>query len=359
MARQRLACIFVALFHQRNNIMQISFLAIALIIRSFMAIEQAPDHTGSIGCRGHQIEEQVSVPEATDVVLQSVDGGLSWQGAGTGLPADVHAYAVLADDDEVLLGAYSGLYRSNTALSAPAWQREFFMNDNITGIFPGQAGPYVVCYNQGFFQNLTGTDIWMPVHNNLEDKSVYAVLENGAGALFVGCESGIFKSVDQGNTWLQVYNGPRVTSLAVANGVLVGSTTRGILRSTDAGEHWDWALNSNEPSLSVRHIREGFVTILQGDRTFEPVKINELMLSTDGGASWQRMSESLPEALRDVYALEEVGEYLFACSENGIFRSEDRGKTWKHVLAAPAGKGDFFKLSACGKSIFTLVINGC
>ena len=59
------------------------------------------------------------------------------------------------------------------------------------------------------------------MHNSLEDHTVRTVLETPDGVVFVGCESGLYKSADGGNSWKQVYAEDGINSLAVSGGVLI------------------------------------------------------------------------------------------------------------------------------------------
>ncbi|MBK6932880.1 MAG: exo-alpha-sialidase, partial [Saprospirales bacterium] len=317
-----------------------------------------------------------------NIVFRSADGGQTWQDVSAGLPGDLQVRGVFAGGDEVLLGAESGVYRSNTAPVAPIWEKALFLNENITAIFPGRAGPYACSYWNGFFQEIL-PGIWEPVHTAMKDKMVHTVLETPDGTVFVGCDSGIFKSADGGKTWKQVFAEGMVTSLVASDDVLVGGGFRGVLRSTDGGEHWGWVLTEDGMALKTGRIGGNFVAITSGfgppgAETTHPVGLaaNRLRSSTDGGKTWQRMDESLSAALfspalsiknmdarwsglpRAINDIEQVGEYLFCSLEAGVFRSADQGKTWTLVL--PSYDGKSFEMTKLGNVIFAVSINaGC
>lgn len=301
-----------------------------------------------------------SPPTPAGIILQSADGGRSWKDLRVELSGKEQPISICVAGGELWLGTNKGLYRGSAVLPAPEWEKEFFPEEAVTGIFPGKSGPYVLSEWSGFFQKLPFANLWLPLHNHLKDNIVNAVFESPDGALFVGCRSGIFKSADAGNTWLQVYDACRVSNLTEANGVLIGGGSRGIVRSTDGGEHWQEVLSAGSAAFHVRYTGQGFMAIFEGREGAGFEKKRELYVSADNGASWRRLTESLPPALRSIYTLEQAGAYLFACSDAGIFSSADGGQTWEQVRPAmPGGAGNFYRLIASDRAIFVLPIQGC
>lgn len=296
----------------------------------------------------------------TGILFRSTDGGRTWKDLRVDLSGKEQPISFCVAGGELWLGTNKGLYRGSAVLPAPEWEKEFFPEEAITGIFPGKSGPYVLSEWSGFFQKLPFANLWLPLHNHLKDNIVNAVFESRSGALFVGCRSGIFKSADAGNTWLQVYDGCKVSDFAEANGVLIGGGSGGMVRSTDGGEHWQEVLSAGSAAFHVRYTGQGFMAIFEGREGAGFEKKRELYVSADNGATWRRLTESLPPALRSIYTLEQAGAYLFACSDDGIFSSADGGQTWEQVHSAPpGGNGNFFKLITSGAAIFVLPIQGC
>ena len=106
------------------------------------------------------------------------------------------------------MAASNQLFRSSSSAKAPIWknqllQNELLQNIEISNLFHGKNGLYVGSYRHGFFKELPGANLWMPMDHALEDKTIRSVLEIADGTLFVGVESGLFKSVDGGTSWKQ------------------------------------------------------------------------------------------------------------------------------------------------------------
>lgn len=310
----------------------------------------------------------------TDVVFKSADGGQTWQDVSAGLPKEVQVGCVLASDHEVYLGTSEGLYRSGTDRARPIWQKEIFLWSGVSNLYPGKAGPYVCSFGNGFFQELPGTGVWMPMHNALKDKTVQTVLEAPDGTFFVGCNSGIYKSADGRKTWKKVYEGSMVTSLVAADGVLVGGGARGLLRSTDGGEHWFPVLTEDGSIRNTAFVDGRLVCISNGGGPWKEVvadpegKSSKMRASSDGGTTWQRMDadlslerfkDDMSERLamtRGIYDIEQAGQYLFCSLDAGIFRSSDQGKTWTLVRAATGTKQ--FRLAVSGQVVYAVMVSG-
>ena len=355
--------------------MHIHLFALLVFFQSFTACQQDQERTrplaASIGALS--VVDSLRNPEtAANIVFQSVDGGQSWQDVSAGLPNNVSTEGVFISGGEVFLGTGNGLYRSSSTARAPVWQKEFLLEGRINDVFPGRAGLYATSYAHGLFQNLAGTGMWHAVSTSLPDKSVRTVLESKDGSIFLGTDSGIFKSADGGKTWKQVFAGGIVLDLVAAGNVLIGGSFLGVLRSTDGGEHWAEVLNETILAKKTGLLGDRFVTILG---TKDPSQVNpegvtqRLRVSADGGQTWQRMEQPLLPLqgaydmdasllqVRDIHDIVQLGEILFCSFDTGIYRSLDQGKTW--LLVYPSDGKSRFTLGVSGKVVYAVQGGGC
>ncbi|MCC6282918.1 MAG: exo-alpha-sialidase [Saprospiraceae bacterium] len=355
-------------------------LAFVFFFQSLVSCQQHQEDvlpvSADLGFQSSKTQDQWmehAIPMAKDIIFQSLDGGQTWQDVSAGLPEGLYVSCVFAADGEVILGTGKGLYRSSTISPVPVWEKDFFVNEEISGITQGTNGRYYCSYENGVFQEIANAGIWISRFNNLEDKTIRTVLETGDGALFLGTNSGIYKSADGGVNWKKVYSGGMVLNLVASGDVLIGGGMQGVLRSTDGGEHWDNVLNDNIFAKRTGLLQNRFVTILG---TEDPSVINpegitsRLRFSADGGKTWQRMEQTLlplqgmydmDEDLsqaRDLYDIIQVGEYLFCSFDTGIFRSSDQGKTWELVLPS-TDKRVLSSMTVSGKVIYAIAGGGC
>ena len=106
-------------------------------------------------------------------------------------------------------------------------------------------------------------------------------------------------------------------------------------------------LNEGGVGIAVERIKGGFAAITYNTES----KTRRVRTSYDGGKTWQPIDAGLPASL-SIASIIEVGEYFFCGHPTGIFRSSDKGKTWKLLL--PSVKGKMFKLSVSGNVIYAL-----
>lgn len=356
--------------------MRIHILALLLFIQSLVACQQSPEKTqlltADLGFNAATDALEQSDPPAANIVFQSTDEGENWQDVSAGLPKKIDIWGVLGSKNEVFLGGQDGVYR-RTGAHGSAWEKFLFMYGAISSISAGQAGVYVCSEDGGLFQNVPGTDIWKSLSNNLEEKRIYTVLERSAGALLIGAFNGIYKTVDNGKTWKQVFSADLIMDFAVSGDVLLAAGVKGILRSTDGGEHWNYALAGKcayriEPGRTADH----FYAVLGTDDYSKPEPegiTNRLRASDDGGKSWHRlelaplpfegnydMDDDLTDA-KDIYNVVQTEKYLFCCFNTGVFRSSDQGKSWELVFA-PKGK-QAYRLILSGNVLYAVPAAGC
>ncbi len=338
--------------------MCLQMLAYLLFLQSFFSCQSVQENTPQLEAKldltsftaARQKPETAAQP-ASGLVFQSIDGGQTWQDVSVGLPADLPVDYLLAKNGEVFLGSAKSLYRSKSSSTAPpVWEKEMLLNEHFTGVFPSHTGLYAHSNQNGFFQNIS-KDIWIPVFSDLKNQTFRTLVETQDGTFFIGTDNGIFKSTDQGKTWRHVYKHGWMFQMVESDGVLICTNQYGILRSTDKGEHWNLVISEGGVGISAEVIKGGFAAITYNTES----ETRRLRISTDTGKTWQAIDAGL-SAQASISSIKELGEYLFCGHPTGIFRSADRGKTWKLVL--PAIKEKVFHLSVSGKVIYVIPQSG-
>jgi hypothetical protein len=324
---------------------------------------------------------------AANIVFRSADGGQTWQDISDGLPVSLKDDAsggrdvFFADDNGLWLTDGNGIYHSKPNFTAPFWNKEIFPNEH-SSIAPGKAGIFAYNYSGGgIFQKTNGTGVWSPVFTNFPAKRVFSVSETAGGTVFIGSDRGLFKSTNSGQSWKQL-NAPTGGKIVESNGVLLASCQKGILRSTDDGESWALVISEGGVGIDIERIEGGFAAI-----NYSTVaKTRRIRTSYDGGKTWQAIDAGLlahgfidpilPPVNADLPAqsfsdstwhpkdttiltvptyittIIQVGENFFCGHTDGIYRSSDKGKTWK--LVHPSVKGKMFILSVSGNVIYAL-----
>jgi photosystem II stability/assembly factor-like uncharacterized protein len=202
-----------------------------------------------------------------------------------------------------------------------------------------------------FFAKIYGKNVWLPLSLNFPETEVRTVFETAGGTVLISSGNGLFKSINNGKTWKRVGTGGWVMKIVESNGVLLATSQKGILRSTDNGENWHCVINEGGVGIAVERIKGGFAAITYNTES----KTRRVRISYDGGTIWQPIDAGLPASL-SIASIIEVGEYFFCGHPSGIFRSSDKGKTWKLLL--PSIENKVFNLSASGNVIYAIPRDG-
>jgi photosystem II stability/assembly factor-like uncharacterized protein len=228
-----------------------------------------------------------------DAIMKSADGGKTW----SSLPAPravmtrsgqqarregrVHInalHAVQLDKLALFAGTDSGLFRSLNA--GTSWEQVKA---------PGLAGVPVLA-------------IYTP--------------PNGASRLAVQTRNDLLVSHDSGRTWQSAAlpAGYYVYDLALPaeqNVAILAATSRGLLRSTDEGVHWE-LVSEGVPASTVDSVR------FNPDQRLEAflVQYGNVYRTADGGESWQRFSNDglRDSAVRMLWFAPDLPRRIFALS---------------------------------------------
>ena len=155
--------------------------------------------------------------------------------------------------------------------------------------------------------------------------------------------------------------------MAESNGVLVAISNRRIIRSTDNGENWEFVTSEGGVAFDVKQISGGFPAL-----TPTSANIRGVSTSYDGGKTWQtddaglqdkvvidsifRTWNTRPSVKAFQTSISQVGENFLCTHPDGIFRSSDKGKTWKLLL--PAVEGKVFNVIVSGNVIYAIPSKG-
>jgi hypothetical protein len=287
------------------------------------------------------------------IVFRSFDGGQSWQDISEGLPGDKLVGSLFVNDRGFYLRTGKYIYHSKPNNIAPFWEKEIFPDEH-SNIAPGKSGIFAYDYHQGQFrQKIDGSSEWSPIYENFQLKGILNVFETAAGTVFIVCDRGrgLFRSTDNGKNWKEVTRG--VWKMVESNGVLMASSINGTIRSTDDGETWETVVSEGGVGIDIAPIDGGFASITFNTQS----NTRRVRTSYDGGKTWQAIDADLPPSM-NISSIIQVGKYFFCGHPNGIFRSADKGKTWKLLLPSIEGKG--FNLSVSGNVIYAIPgIGGC
>jgi hypothetical protein len=181
---------------------------------------------------------------------------------------------------------------------------------------------------------------------------VYAVAGSPkqAGVLFAGTTSGIFKSIDAGNTWNALKSGPayQVNSIIIDTidpAVIYSGGSEGVLKSRDGGLTWQRTYLPGPSDVIVlvsNSLRSS--TLFAGVDLGGIPSTPSVYRSTDAGITWALLPSSPigafalacdPTNSDVVYAGVSKGGFNSPSTSTAVYKTSDSGGTWAKVADLP------------------------
>lgn len=298
-----------------------------------------------------------TIPAPIALILESKDGGKTWEDISSGLPENEQPEEFFAGESEVYLRVKDLMYRSKTNSEKLSWQREHVDPRNASIAF-NRSGMMAFNYDGQVYQNISGKT-WLPILTNFKKYSMRSIFETSDGTIFTGYDAGLFKSTDKGKSWKQVQDEGWVMEMLESEGVLIATGQKGIMRSTDKGESWQWVVSEGGVGIDIEHIDGGFAAISCNTTTFS----RGIRVSLDNGKTWKAADEGLRPTLF-ISSVKYIDGSLICGHPDGIYRSTDNGKTWKLVhpgvgtkelSADPAHENmNVFKIHVSGNTVYAV-----
>lgn len=215
---------------------------------------------------------------------------------------------------------------------------------------------FVGTLKNGILKTENGGENWVGV--GLPVEKVYGIAnsyEDGRIVYASGVLQGrgkIFKSLDGGTVWNEVYTAPSDGPLVIAlvidrknpNIILASTSDDQMMKSYDAGVSWKNIYAFSEPVVKIS------VDSRNSNIIYASTQGGKLLLSRDGGSSFE---ESKSDSMRSggaslVLADPNNGGWVYAGGRAGFFRSRNEGGSWEELKTL--GNPDSFPVKALAVS---------
>jgi len=267
-----------------------------------------------------------------------------------------------------MIGPFRG-GRTRAAAGVPSQPNVFYVGQVNGGVW--KSNDYGRTWNPIFDQEPTQSIGAIAVASSDPD-IVYVASGEGLHRPDLSVGNGIYKSTDAGRTWthLGLRDGQQIPALAVDPrdpdrlfAAVLGhpygpSEERGIYRSTDGGQNWQRVISKDENTggsdveidpanpdviyASMWEVREG----PWEDGNEYNGSAGGLFKSTDGGSTWQQLTNGLPKDLSQIYLAIAPSDsrrlYATLATASGklsVYRSDDAGENWSQITDDPRPSG--------------------
>ncbi|MCE9626538.1 MAG: glycoside hydrolase, partial [Candidatus Eisenbacteria bacterium] len=251
---------------------------------------------------------------------------------------------------------------------------------------PGERHEFLIGVNHGGVWRTTDAGrTWQPIFDDQPTGSIgaIAVAPSNADVIYVGSGEGlqrpdlsvgdgVYRSDDRGRSWkhLGLEDGQQIPALAVdprdpqrVFAAVLGhpygaNDTRGVYRSRDGGAHWERVLFRNRDTgamdvlLAPDDARAVYAVLWSarqspwegGGGSFVRPEDNGLWKSNDGGDTWRALTAGLPSAADGLGRIgiavapsrpARLYAVVGARKGGGLYRSDDAGEHWQLMNQDP------------------------
>ncbi len=266
------------------------------------------------------------------VELDSGPSGDDWQYVGQFAAGEI-VYSLAYDNSgNILAGTWGGkIYRSTDNGESFTHINSTMYVGLIWSIAVNSSGHIFVGTEQGLFGSFDDGATWQLI--GLQFNDVRSIVIDQLGNIFAATwGAGIFKSEDNGATWISVNNGliyPVVNSLAITNSSKLFAATYGfgLFSSIDGGTNW-------------QHMNLGFnlvwsLNVTSTDVLFAGTYGEGLYRSIDNGLNWTQLGNLNAPFIYSIQ-IDPADNIYVSSWTSGVFASSDFGDTW-----ATLGMGGF------------------
>jgi hypothetical protein len=279
--------------------------------------------------------------------------------------------AILIKGNDIFLSRNNGIYKSTNNGNTWALLNTGFTNTIVTSLVIKDTNIFAGTYGEGIFMSSNNGSSWTSMNNGLQSSYGYHIqtLTVSGNSIFAGTHGGVYRSIDNANTWTLVNANltyDNIALFAIGNNIFAGSGY-GVYLSTNNGSSWNLAnhgiansfinaltvndnkiyactnkglfvSNDNGNNWTNLYIMDNLYTIGVADSSIfvqhsyteihHPFNTyNILYLSTDNGNSWTAQNFLFDY----MYAFVKKGNNYFAATNKGVYQLIKNGNNWTAV----------------------------
>lgn len=310
-------------------------------------------------------------------ILKSMDGGVTWNAAHTGIVGGAHTLVIDPATPSTLYVATEGFeggvykstngggnwFRANTGLTTDPTGLPHAFGQALaidpkqpTTLYVGLRS-YLGGFGGGVFKTTNSGGNWSSINTNLMNTYINTLAIDPAtpATLYLGSKyTGVYKSTNGGQSWSRSNTGLTdfdIAALAVdpitPTILYAGTSNLGIFKSTNSGGSWS-AINTGLDSYPNQTLIRSLAIDPATPTTLYAGTAGGVVKSTDSGGNWSAINTGLTSKSVEAMMIDPitpttlyVGTYM-----GGVFKSTDGGENWSAVNTGLGGDFVPYDISA-------------
>jgi PKD repeat protein len=200
---------------------------------------------------------------------------------------------------------------------------------------------YVSCFKSGLLRTTDGGQNWTPLTDHLpQEVFISWILESDPKVIYIGTDAGVLVSRDDGKIWNETGLSSGKTKALYINPkdeqIIVAGNQSGIYRSTDGGNTFLQMVIANKVEEIKAHPTQPNILYAGTNGT-----VSQYFRSTDGGESWNELTSefgkgafikiAVTPAQPDYVYVINSRDHLGDDSFEGVYRSTDSGLNFSKI----------------------------
>ncbi|RPJ87531.1 MAG: hypothetical protein EHM18_00655, partial [Acidobacteria bacterium] len=272
------------------------------------------------------------------VVFRTGDRGVNWELLGTNTTRTIYSLAIGRVNEQVAL--YAAPYGAGICRSTDGGQSWTPLTNGLTdeyvswiAVDPNNSSRLIAVAGD-LFKSVNGGDSWTKIStDNWFDQLL--ISRSDPNLLFAEDYAGIFRSSDEGKTWVAVFGVFSETSVnSIASdsknpGGIWASTSNGIFRASEQGDNW-------QASNTGLHAVPAFDVVWDPSNSGTLFSVGPTLLkSDDAGATWEYSDTGLGPAEKIV--VDPTNPRVLYALGYSVYKSSNGGGDWSWIPGLPYG----------------------
>ena len=266
--------------------------------------------------------ERIDTTIKAEVIYRSTDKGKSWEPFANGIPKEATVNSFLPIGNKIYAATeYHGIYIIKDGASS--WSRigkGLPENTDINAIAVINNVFVTGTLKNGIFISTDSCLNWKQSNVPVNHTPIRCLLAF-RNKIFAGADDGIYESMDNGNTWNQIYKGPQVNGFTVLNNKIYAGIVNGAIMTTDEGLSWKYIYQPH----TLHDISN------DGESVYAMTLGNGLLKSKNDGSTWENVNNGLGTSNLYTFEIKKYNKELFAAQWKGIYHSNNGGKSWQII----------------------------